>query len=92
MHLPLLDQPPGIQDPGIPCWDDSTLSQPLPQAPPPRSRHCPRCSQAVGKVQLLAGAGECLELDMQVGRSQACTSVDQRVLFGPGLQIKVKEK
>lgn len=91
MHLPLLDQALGIQDPGIPCWNDSTLSQPLPQAPPPRSRPCLQCTQAVGKVQLFAGAGEWLELDMQLECSQACTSVDQNMLFGPGLQIKVKE-
>ena len=56
MHLPLLDQALGSQDPGIPCWNDSTLSQPLPQAPPPRSGPCLQCTQAVGKVQLFAGA------------------------------------
>lgn len=37
MYLPLLDQALKIWASGIPCSDDSTLSQPLPQAPSPRS-------------------------------------------------------
>lgn len=57
MHLPLLDQALKIRASGIPCSNDSTLSQPLPQAPSPRSLPCLTVHPVVGKVQLFAGGG-----------------------------------